>query len=72
MRDGVATMQFCNVNGLFKVLPFDLHLTIDALVATAFVFIPLYLDFKGLDALYYWLNAALVFWVVIATENKEV
>lgn len=56
---------------LLKVIPFDLHLAIDLTVATAFMAIPLVLGFKGLDAIYYLANAAVVYLVVALTENRE-
>jgi len=56
---------------LLKVIPFDLHLAIDLSVATAFMIIPLLLNFKGLDAIYYLANAAVVYLVVALTENQE-
>ena len=67
----VASISTNYKYGLLRFVPFDLHLTIDTLVASAFVFIPTLLNFSGLDAIYYWLNGVIVFWVVIVTENKE-
>ena len=50
--------------GLVRIIPFRTHLVIDALVATAFVVAPFVFRFTGLDAWFYWLNAAAVFVVV--------
>lgn len=44
--------------GLFRIIPFWLHLTIDAIFALAFALVPTVLGFTGIDALYYWLAAA--------------
>ena len=47
-----------------RILPYRVHLAIDTAVATAFVLAPSLFDFTGLDAWFYWLNAAAVFVVV--------
>ena len=56
--------------GLFRTIPFAGHLSIDLMVATAFMAIPFLLDFTGLDAYYYWINAAVVYLVVSLSESK--
>lgn len=50
--------------GVFRILPYSVHLAVDSLVGVVFVFAPLFLGFSGLDALYYWANAAAVLTVV--------
>ncbi len=50
--------------GLVKIIPFRIHLAIDTAVATAFVLAPFLFGFTGLDAWFYWINAAAVFVVV--------
>ncbi len=50
--------------GLVRIIPFTTHLAIDTAVATAFVLAPFLLGFAGLDAWFYWINAAAVFVVV--------
>jgi hypothetical protein len=50
--------------GLVRIIPFRIHLGIDTAVATAFVVVPFLFGFSGLDAWFYWLNAAAVFVVV--------
>ncbi|NQZ44708.1 MAG: hypothetical protein HRT65_10385 [Flavobacteriaceae bacterium] len=57
--------------GAFRTIPFQIHLTIDLLVAIAFMVIPFALDFQGLDAHYYWVNAAVVFVVVSLSATHE-
>ena len=50
--------------GLWRVLPYSLHLAVDALVGIAFLAIPSLLGFTGIDAAYYWANGAAVAFVV--------
>ncbi|MCE7997035.1 MAG: hypothetical protein HEP71_34065 [Roseivirga sp.] len=57
--------------GIIRTIPFDGHLTIDLLAATAFMAAPFLFGFEGLDAHYYWINAAVVYLVVALTENKD-
>lgn len=57
--------------GAFRVLPFWGHLTIDAAAATVFALAPAVFGFTGLDAWYYWLNAAAVFAVVALSTTEE-
>lgn len=46
--------------GLIKVLPYWFHLAVDRLVGVTFVVAPFALGLTGLDAWYYWANAAAV------------
>lgn len=55
-----------------KFIPFGGHLAIDLTVATAFIAIPFVFDFKGLDAAYYWINAAVVYLAVAFTAEEPV
>ena len=57
--------------GALRVLSFKGHLAIDALVATAFAVVPSLLGFTGLDAWYFWVNAAAVFAVVALSTPSE-
>jgi len=52
-------------------LPFRGHLTIDAAAATVFAVAPTVFGFTGLDAWYYWINAAAGFAVVAASASDE-
>ncbi len=56
---------------ILRTIPFDGHLTIDLMAATAFMSAPFLFSFEGLDAHYYWINAAVVYLVVALTENKQ-
>jgi hypothetical protein len=46
--------------GVFRVLPYGFHLTVDTLVGVVFVVAPFALGFTGLDALFYLVNGAAV------------
>ncbi len=50
--------------GVIRLLPYSLHLTVDALVGVAFVAAPFLLGFTGLDFWYYALLGATVLMVV--------
>ncbi len=50
--------------GVIRVLPYSVHLTVDALVGIVFVLAPFVLGFTGIDALFYWANGAAVLLVV--------
>lgn len=57
--------------GAMRTIPFQGHLAIDLMVAVAFMAAPFILGFQGLDAHYYWINAAVVFTVVSLSATKE-
>ena len=50
--------------GVFRVLPYSVHLAVDFLVGIVFLLAPSVLGFTGLDAWYYWANGAAVLFVV--------
>ncbi len=50
--------------GVFKVIPYSLHLLVDGAVGVVFLLSPVALGFTGIDAWFYWLNAAAVLTVV--------
>lgn len=50
--------------GVFRVLPYRLHLSVDFLVGLLFVAAPMVFGFSGLDAWFYWVNGAAVLSVV--------
>ena len=50
--------------GVFRVLPYSLHLSVDFLVGLVFVAAPFVLGFIGIDAWYYWLNGGAVLTVI--------
>lgn len=50
--------------GVFRLLPYPVHLAVDLLVGIVFLLAPIVLGFTGLDAWYYWANGAAVVLVV--------
>lgn len=50
--------------GAIRVLPYSVHLTVDALVGVVFVLAPFVVGFTGIDALFYWANGTAVLIVV--------
>lgn len=50
--------------GVFRVLPYWVHLAVDAAVGTLFLLAPFAFGFTGLDAIFYWANGAAVMVVV--------
>lgn len=60
----VLTLLTDHKTGVFRLLPYSFHLAVDFLVGVTFGLAPIVLGFTGIDALYYWLNAAAVLTVV--------
>ncbi|TPK76277.1 hypothetical protein FJ930_03075 [Mesorhizobium sp. B2-4-15] len=56
----ILTLFTDHRTGVFRVLPYWLHLAVDRLVGIIFVAVPFALGLQGLDALYYWANGAAV------------
>ena len=50
--------------GVFRVLSYGFHRSVDFLVGITFLLAPVFLGFSGLDAWYYWANGAAVVSVV--------
>ena len=50
--------------GVVRMLPYRVHVLVDGLVGVAFLIAPVALGFRGIDAWYYWANAAAVLTVV--------
>lgn len=57
--------------GAFKIIPFGGHLTLDLLVATTFMLVPLFFKLDGLDEAYYYINAVVVYLVVAVTASEK-
>ncbi len=68
----VLTILTDHQTGLVRVLPYPVHLAVDFLVGVVFAIAPFALGFAGVDALYYWLNAAAVLTVVGLHKPEEV
>lgn len=60
----VLTLLTDHELGMFRVLPYSLHLAIDLIVGVTFLIAPSLLGFTGIDAWYYWANGAAVLLVV--------
>ena len=50
--------------GVVRVVPYKVHLAVDFLVGVVFVLAPFVFSFKGMDAMFYWINGAAVLFVV--------
>ena len=50
--------------GLFRVIPYRVHLAVDLAVGLMFLAVPFVFGFAGLDAAYYWINGAAVLAVI--------
>lgn len=50
--------------GVWRVIPYSLHVAVDFVVGLTFLAAPIVLGFTGLDAWYYWINGAAVLTVV--------
>ena len=57
--------------GLFRVLPYRLHLAVDAAVGVLFLVLPFALGFKGIDAAFYLLNGAAVVGVIALSSRED-
>ncbi|MEQ8318332.1 MAG: hypothetical protein RIE77_04930 [Phycisphaerales bacterium] len=67
----ILTINTDHMLGLFRVLPYRLHVLVDGLVGVTFVVAPFALGFTGLDAWYYWANAAAVLTVVSLSKPSS-
>lgn len=57
--------------GALRIIPFKLHLVADLTVALLFTIAPFVLNFTGLDAYFYWANAAVVYSVILVSQRSE-
>lgn len=58
--------------GVFRVIPYKIHLIVDFSVAIVFILATFIFSFKGIDAYYYWINGAAVLSVVSMHKPEEV
>ena len=56
--------------GVFRVLPYKLHLTVDGLVGAVFLAAPFVLGFQGIDAAYYW-TLGIAVAIVVSLHKPE-
>lgn len=57
--------------GVFRVIPYWAHVAVDALVGVTFAIAPFVIGFSGIDAWYYWANAAAVLTVVSLSRPED-
>jgi hypothetical protein len=67
----VLTVLTDHKTGLIPVIPYSVHVWIDRLVGVIFVIAPFVLGFTGLDAIYYWANAAAVLLVTVVLNAPD-
>ena len=60
----ILTILTDHKTGLIRVVPYPVHLAVDFLVGVVFVAAPFAFGFTGIDAAFYWINAAAVLTVV--------
>ncbi|WP_405207266.1 hypothetical protein [Aquimarina sp. LLG6339-5] len=57
--------------GVYRIVPYKVHLIVDFLVAVVFIIVPFILSFQGIDAYYYWINGAMVL-IVVSLHKPEI
>lgn len=57
--------------GVVRIIPYWGHVAVDFLVGVVFAVAPFALGFSGVDAWFYWLNAAAVLTVVCLSEPAD-
>jgi hypothetical protein len=67
----VLTLLTDHKTGVFRVLPYWFHLAVDRTVGFVFAVAPFALGFTGLDAWYYWANAAALLIVTFVLNAPE-
>lgn len=67
----LLTLLTDHETGVVRVLPYKFHVLVDRLVGLTFLVAPLALHFSGIDAIYYWVNAAAVLAVTFVLNAPE-
>lgn len=67
----VLTLFTDHRTGLFPLVPYRIHVAVDRMVGIAFLIAPTAFGLAGLDALYYWVNAAAVLAVTFLLNAPE-
>jgi hypothetical protein len=67
----VLTILTDHKTGLVRILPYSFHVLVDRIVGITFAIAPLALGFVGLDAWYYWANAAAVLLVTFVLNAPD-
>ncbi len=60
----ILTLLTNHETGVVRVIPYSFHLMVDFAVGIVFAIAPIALGFSGMDAWFYWANAAAVLTVV--------
>ena len=60
----VLTLLTNHQLGVYRIIPCNVHLIVDAIVGIVFVSAPFIFSFEGIDAYYYWIIGAAVITVV--------
>ncbi len=60
----ILTILTDHETGVVRVLPYAVHLAVDFAVGVVFAVAPFIFGFTGIDAIFYWVNAAAVLTVV--------
>lgn len=68
----ILTLLTNHETGVFRVLPYSVHLAVDFAVGVVFVIAPFAFGFTGMDAMFYWANAAAVLTVVSLHQSASV
>jgi len=56
--------------GVYRIVPYKVHLMVDFSVAIVFILAPFVLSFEGMDAYYYWVNGGAVL-IVVSLHKPE-
>lgn len=67
----LLTLLTDHKTGVIRVIPYSIHVMVDRLVGLTFLVAPFALGFTGLDAIYYWVNAAAVLAVTFLLNAPE-
>ena len=67
----LLTLLTDHKTGVIRVIPYSIHVAVDRLVGLTFLAAPLAFGFTGLDAVYYWANAAAVLTVTFLLNVPE-
>jgi hypothetical protein len=57
--------------GLIRIIPYWLHVMVDRALGLVFLIVPFAFGFKGVDAWYYWVNAAAVLLATLVFNAPE-
>jgi len=56
--------------GVYRIIPYKVHLAIDTLVGIVFVIVPFMFSFRGADAYFYWIIGGSVL-IVVSLHKSE-